>query len=185
LAVDLADYTDNLQREVNAPGADSWPTATDAEWLGQLADAFWEARLDGLLEGFTCDADGLVTPVVPVGVDPATQPDMGRDMVQLVILYASFRVIRNTLREMQTLFVAQAGSVRYETAHSASLLVEIMKDIVARRDILLVRLSDLGSTNVMVIDAIAARDRSMLRQITYWVAAGDLMPTSRSFGLQR
>jgi hypothetical protein len=176
VAVDLADYTDALQREVNPPGVQDFPAASDGDWLGQLADSFWEARLDGLLEGFTCDENGLITPVVPAGTDPSTQPDLGRDMVQLVILYASFRVIRNTLRDIRTTFIAQAGSVRFETGQSASLLVEIMKDIVNRRDIILTRLSDLGSTNVTIIDAITARDQSIMQRTTYWVGSGELLP---------
>jgi hypothetical protein len=176
VAVDLANYVDSIRREVNPPGVEDFPNATDTEWTGRLADAFWEARLDGLLVGFTCDENGLVIPMVPQGIDPSTLPDMGRDMVQLVVLYASFQAIRNTLRDLRTAFTAQAGPVRFDYQHSANLLVEIMKDLINRRDIILMRLSDLGSTNVTVIDSIAARDRSFVDQMTYWVSSGDLLP---------
>ena len=123
---------------------------------------------------------------MPVGADPTAYPDMGRDWIQLVILYASFRIIRNTLRDLKTNFIAQAGSVRYESAQSANLLVEIMKDIVNRRDIVLMRLSDLGATNVVVIDSIMARDQSIMQQFTYWVGGGPTIPDAyRTYSLER
>ena len=46
---DLFDLVDGLKREVNSIGADSFPDATDDEWLGNLQDGFWEQPCDGAL----------------------------------------------------------------------------------------------------------------------------------------
>jgi hypothetical protein len=200
----LSNYTANLQREVMDPSNAAntqFTTLTDDDWLGHLADAFWEARLDGVLKGFTCDDNGVIyttDTVVPVGsasatalgpADP-TQPyassqamswsadGQAREMVQLVIMYASFRILRNMLRAIRTAFSAAAGPTRFEYQQSASLLTEIMKDIMNRRNLILARLSDLGTTPVSVIDSIMARDESLMTMLTYWTASGDMHPTT-------
>jgi hypothetical protein len=198
---DLSNYTANLQREVmdpSTPATSQFTDLTDDDWLGHLADAFWEARLDGVLKGYTCDDNGIIYTTDTVVVPPASATALGppdpaqpyatsmslswsadgqaREMVQLVILYASFRLLRNQLRAVRTAFAASAGPTRFEYQQSASLLTEIMRDIVNRRNLILARLSDLGTTQVSVIDSIMARDESLMSQLTYWVAAGDLMP---------
>ena len=202
---DLSNYTANLQREVMDPSAAAntqFTTLTDDDWLGHLADAFWEARLDGVLKGYTCDDNGIiyttdtvVTPpasATPLGPPDPAQPyavpsalswsadGQAREMVQLIILYASFRILRNMLRSIRTAFSAAAGPTRYEYQQSASLLTEIMRDIVNRRNLVLARLSDLGTTQVSVIDSIMARDESLMTQLTYWTANGDMYPNTYS-----
>lgn len=200
---DLSNYTANLQREVMDPTAaanSQFTSLTDDDWLGHLSDGFWEARLDGVLKGYTCDDNGIIyttDTVVPVGsasatalgpADP-TQPyasstymswsadGQAREMVQLVIMYASFRILRNMLRSIRTAFSAAAGPTRYEYQQSASLLTEIMRDIVNRRNLILARLSDLGTTQVSIVDSIMARDESLMTQLTYWTASGDMIPS--------
>ena len=42
-----------LDREVNAPGAELYPTASAAQKVGYLTDGFWEARLLGMLTEYT------------------------------------------------------------------------------------------------------------------------------------
>jgi hypothetical protein len=169
MAVDLSNYVDSLKRECSPPGVDDFSAATDSDWIGNLSDAFWEARLDGLLVGYTCDENGLVTQVTP----SSPPVDLGRDMVQLVVLYASFRILRNALRGFQTQFAATAGPVKFEYAQSATLLVALMKDITDRRNIILARLSDLGTCPAFVIDAVMARDESLRLGIIDWVGYGE------------
>jgi hypothetical protein len=207
IVADLSNYVANLQREVmdpTAPADTQFTSLTDDDWTGHLSDAFWECRLDGVLHGYTCDDNGIIYTigtVVPAGSASATAlgpPDpmqqfavntnmswsadgQAREMVQLVILYASFRILRNMLRTIRTAFSASAGPTRFEYQQSASLLTEIMKDVVNRRNLILARLSDLGTTPVSVIDGIMARDESLMGELTYWVAAGDILP--QSYGL--
>jgi hypothetical protein len=168
MSVDLVDYVDSLKRECSPPGTDAFPDATESDWSGQLSDGFWEARLDGLLSTYTCDENGIVTQVTP----SSPPVDLGRDMVQLVVLYASFRVLRNALRGLRTQFKAQAGPVSFEYQQSANMLVALIKDITDRRNIILARLSDLGSSPAFVIDAIIARDASLTFGESTWVGYG-------------
>lgn len=189
---DLSNYVANLQREVMDPStaaSTQFTTLTDDDWTGQLSDAFWEARLDGLLQGYVCDDSGIITlisttnsPANP-GQPYANNQNMNwsadgqiREQVQLIILYASFRILRNTLRNIRTQFAASAGSVKFEYAQSATLLTQLMADIMNRRNMILARLSDLGTTQVTMIDTIIARDQSLMDQVTYWVGGGELMP---------
>lgn len=196
LVADLSNYTDNLLREIQDPNDLTTFSAQSADnLLGHLADAFWEARLDGLMEGYTCDDSGLITQISATNspANPA-QPyqvntnmnwsadGQAREMVQLVILYASFRILRNSLRSLQTMFSVTAGAVKYETAQSATLLTTVMQDIINRRNIILARLSDLGTTQVTIIDSVMARDESLMASITHWVSAGDFTPGAYGYG---
>lgn len=160
MAVLLEDLIPSLQREVSPPGEDLFPDAIDDEWLGNLQDAFWDARLDGLLEGFT-EAEGVVSPM-------SGTTDMTRDLQQLVVLYAGIRIVRNHLRALNTLFRAKAGPVEFETQKSANLLKGLLDELHARRNLVLTRLSDVGSVDSYYIDALVARDESLAYGDTYW-----------------
>jgi hypothetical protein len=187
-SIDLSNYVADLQREVYDPNSTTnFANLQESDWVGHLADAFWEARLDGLLQGYICSDDGIITPLTTSGApagawtsNPQAQnwsaDYQWREMVQLVILYASFRIIRNALRGLRTAFAASAGAVRYEYQQSASMLTTIMQDVMNRRNMLLARLSDLGTTQVTMIDSIIARDQSLMQGMTYWVGAGDMIP---------
>lgn len=164
MAVDLSDLIDSLKREVSAPGLDQLPGATDADYLGNLQDGFWEAFIDGMIEGYT-ETDGIVTPTDSGGTD------LARDMQQMIVFYAGFRIVRNQLRDVKTAFRTAAGPVKYETEQSANLLKLIMDDLRERRNILLRRLSDIGSVNTVYIDAVYARDRAIDYGVTSWVGA--------------
>lgn len=160
MAVDLGDLIEPLQREVSPPGEDLFPNATEDEWLGNLQDAFWDARLDGLLEGYT-EVDGSVTPV-------SGTTEMARELQQIVVLYAGVRIVRNHLRALNTLFRAKAGPVEFEQQKSANLLTDLLAELRDRRKTLLIRLGDLGLTDSYYIDALVARDQSLGWGDTFW-----------------
>ena len=151
MAVDLSDLVESLKREVNPPGTDYFPDASDTEFLGNLIDGFWEAVLDGLISGYTVDDDGLVTPV-------SGSTDMARDVQQIIVFYAGFRILRNVLRNIQTTFRAKAGPVEYETQQSASTLKDLLADLSNRRKLLLDRLSDMGAIPTYYADAVVERE---------------------------
>ena len=161
MAVDLADLVPALKLEVNPPGADLFPDATDAEWEGRLANAFWNARLDGMLVGYI-ESDGLVSPT-------SGTTDMPRELQQLVVFLAAYDAIMLALRNLRTSFRAQAGPVEYEVQQSAQVLREIATDLRERRNALLGRLVSLGLATDYVIDAVAARQDAMLAGVTHWV----------------
>jgi len=163
MAVDLSDYVENLKREVSAPGLTQLPNATDAEYLGNLQDGFWESVLDGVITGFT-ESDGIVTNKSAGGAD------IGRDLVQLVVFYAGFRIVRNQLRDLKTSFKAKAGTVDYEIEQSANVLKAIMDDLTKRRSIVLARLGDIGSTHSYYFDQIQGRENSIIYGDSYWIS---------------
>jgi hypothetical protein len=163
MAVDLFELVESLRREVSPPGEDLFPNATDDDFLGNLQDAFWEARLDGLLEGYT-ESDGSVTPV------DSGDDDLTRDLQQLIVFYAGFKIVRNHLRSIKTMFRAQAGPVEFETQQSANVLKDLLLELKYKRDLVLTRLSDLGVIPTAYIDALSARDESLHYGDTYYVS---------------
>lgn len=142
-----------MKREVSPPGGDNYPDASDDVWLGELQDGFWEAYLDGFLQAFT-EADGLVSPV-------SGTVDITRDLQQLIVFYAGFRVLRAAIRSLNTLFRAKAGPVEFETQQSANVLKELFQELSRKRALLLQRLSDAGVVDSVYIDAVVQRTRSI------------------------
>lgn len=156
MAADLAEVIDSLRREVNAPGEDLFPNATDDDWLGNLQDSFWDAMLDGLISpaAYT-EADGVVSPIAP------NTTEFSREFLQLVVFYAGVRIIRNYFSGMNSTFKAKAGPVEYETQKSATVVRDLLAELVRKRNILLLRLSDIGMSQSYYVDAVLARDESM------------------------
>lgn len=154
MSVDLSDYVDSLKREVSPPGATLFAGVGDDVFAGYLADAFWEVRLDGFMEPYISDADGIVTP------QAAGAPDIGREDIALVILYAGIKIIRNRLLSTQTRLSAKAGPVEFTTENSANLLVEMLRELSAIKA-RLQYLKQFGTgQSVTVLDAFSARSIS-------------------------
>jgi hypothetical protein len=150
VTVDLSDFTDSLRREIAPPGSTVFATATDTELVGYLADGFWEARLDGFLEGFEADGDGVVTPTAEGG------EDMDRKNVALVVLYAGLRILRNQILNTNTGFRAKAGSVEFERQNSATMLAEMLRQLQATKNRILEQ-AEFAETGVSVWDAFSTR----------------------------
>lgn len=129
MTVYLEDFVSSLQREINPPGTNVFSGATTTEFIGYLSDAFWEARLDGFLENFTCDEDGMVDPIT--GTE-----DLSREETALIIIYAGVKILRNRIMNMNTNFRAKAGSVEFEQQNSATMLTEMLKQLQATKDLL-------------------------------------------------
>lgn len=165
MAVDLGELVEPLKREIAAPGEFTavFPSSTDDILTGYLQDAFWEARLEGLtaLNSYT-ESDGSVTPVTDGG------DELSKDLQQLLVFFAGYRIVLSALRNKNTLFHAKAGPVEYETQISANTLKEILQALKDKRSILLTRLSDIGTVDSYYIDSLAARDESIYYQDTYW-----------------
>lgn len=144
--ISLSDYVDSLRREITPPGSSEFATVPDDDLAGYLTDAFWDARLDGFLGTFSADVDGVVT------------PDIGREGIALVILYAGIKIIRNKLLSTNTRLTAKAGPVEFTTENSANLLVEMLKELSAVKSRLLLLQLSYGS--VTMIDAFSTRSWS-------------------------
>lgn len=169
MAIDLFDLVDPLKREVATPGefANFYPNTSDDDLLGALQDAFWEARIDGMLDGFT-ELEGVVA---PTDGSIETEDQLGREYQQLIVLYAGYRFVRNHLLNLKTGFRAQAGPVEYETSQSAQVLRDILAALKDKRNLILGRLSDIGAVDSYYIDAVIQRGTSVYYGDTYWVGS--------------
>ena len=79
MAVDLSEsqYIDSLKRAVTPLATPNVFSAIPATmWLGYLTDAFWEAKMDGFLAGYT-EADGEIS-------STTGGADLGREFIALV-----------------------------------------------------------------------------------------------------
>jgi len=154
MAVDLYDYVESVKREIEPPGTELFAGVAEAEWVGYLSDAFWEARLDGFLEGYTTDED-LIVPVA------SGAADLDRRWMALVVLYAGVKVLRNRILNLNMAFRAKAGPVEFEQENSAMVLAEMLRQLRAAKDRILDEL-DADETNVVVLDAFSTRLHSPL-----------------------
>lgn len=158
MAVDLTEYIPSLKREVNPAGL-TLITLSDPEWVGYLTDAFWEARLDGLLDGYEATNDSTTT-VADGTISKIDDPnaDVPKQLVALVILYAGIRILRNRILNTNTGFRAKAGPVEFEQQNSATMLAEMLKQLRATKDRILVQVDlERHITGVVVLDAFSTR----------------------------
>lgn len=175
MSVDITDMVDNLIAEVNVPGGDAFPGATTTEWETRLLNAFWETVIDGITMNYTMDGDGIITPVTGT-------TEFTREYQQIVVFYAGISVVRNALRTIGSLFRAKAGPVEYETQNAATVLKGILDELVKQRNIILARLSDLGASNSVYIDAVLARQESLAYRDTTWVGYESRSPAGGPWG---
>lgn len=127
MAVDITELIPSLVRELSPPGTNLYPNATDDEWTGYLQDAFWEARLQGLLSGYTLDENDD-TSIVP----HSGTTDLGRDSQQLLVLFAGYRITLTQYQNVNSGFRAKAGPVEFEQQKSAITLKALLDAIMAR-----------------------------------------------------
>lgn len=162
--VDLSDLTEDMKSELSVPGVDSFTDATNAQWLAQLRNAFWEAVLDGIIVGYQ-ETDGIVRPI-----DTSSEVPLPRDLQQVVIYYAGLRILRNKMVDIKTKSKSVAGPVSFEVEQSAMVLKGLFDELVRRRKIWLERLSDIGATEAHYVDAVIARSSSLDSGGTWWVS---------------
>lgn len=157
MAVDLADFVDSLKREVIPLGSGLFADVNDDQWTAYLSDAFWEARLDGFMEGYAADEDGLI--------EATSSGELDRRYVALVVLYAGIRVLRNRILNMNTGFRAKAGPVEFEQQNSATMLAEMLKQLRSTKDRILQELDEAEATSVLALDAFSVR---LFDSGSYW-----------------
>lgn len=179
MAVDLFDLVEAVKREVNPPGSDLFPDATDDAYLGSLTDAFWEVRLFGFLSGFEENAAARGGPaefgegkVTPIGADATyddpdgySPDDLGRDQQQLIVLWAGWKIVLARMGSLNSVFRAKAGPVEYETQYAASVLKAVLDTLKGRIDLVLNVVGQGAGTPVAILDSVM--------NSTYAVAAGD------------
>ena len=154
MAVDLSDLIESLEREINPPGTDNFPDATEAQLLGNLSDSFWEAKLYGFFDDYS-ESDGLVFPI-------SGSTDLGREWQQLIVLFAGTRILRMKLMVTNTNFRAVAGPVEFEQSNSANLLKEILVQLQEKINIAYAQLGSLGNAADYYINGLVARTDSLV-----------------------
>jgi hypothetical protein len=183
MAVDLANLVDSLRREVNPPGGDLFPDATEDTYLGSLTDAFWEVRLFGFLTGFEENAasrggpdefgEGIITPTGVTDItydDPtgfSTTQDLSRPLQQLVVMWAGWKMALNRMASLNTTFRAKAGPVEYETQNAATVLKAVIDALKGRIDLILDTLPERAGS--VVLDAMVERSYSVAVGESWWV----------------
>lgn len=161
MAVDLTDLIESLRRELSPPGTDLYPDATDTEWVGHLADSFWEARLHGMFAGYV-ESEGEVTP-------STGSTDLGRDHQQVLVLYAGYRIVLSDLRNVTASFRTKAGPVEFETSRPVQLLKDVLAAIRERIALAVSNLTDVGETSVDYFDAVVERTYSSVMAEAVWI----------------
>jgi len=147
MATPLTEMIPMLSREINAPGAEQFPDFGGADYLGYLADGFWDARLYTMLTDWTLvDGADLGTPQ-PTGVNYITdqstkEDDFPQQYQMLVVIVAGMRLIRNKILTLAINYKAVAGPVEYEQQASATTLRAILASLEDRLNELKVMYTD-------------------------------------------
>lgn len=184
MSVDLTTLVEPLQIEIQAPGGEAYANATEDDYLGALINAFWEIRLYGFLGGFEEDSAARGGPpeftagiVTPLNVDPtyddpfgySTTEDLSRDLQQLIVLWAAWKIALNNMATINSVFRAKAGPVEYETQQAASVLTAVLDQLKARITYLIANLPMAGRHGAVVLDAVIERTYSQAVGDVWWV----------------
>ena len=165
-SVDITELIPNLESAITIPGTTSpYAAATDEEWTLKLVNGFWQAVLEGVIEGYQVDEDGLISPIS--GDDNDT---FSREYQQIVVIYAAMNTINARLLNLPTNSRAQAGPVEYETNQAASVLTALLGELQNQKNIILQRISDLGSnTSTFYYDSPIQRRENQTTGDAYWI----------------
>jgi len=205
MSVDLNDYQQNFLFAISPPGqaiqggTGIFANISATEIVGRLGDAFWTMRIQGMdfLGAWNCSDDGLITPrtgsigntlqylpsewIVDGTIDAATGlPDLGRQIVQGIILFAAYKCVQMQLINLKTSTAYKAGPVSAEVSQSATVLQTTLRILTAEIDIMLSRLSDLGMTTVECFDAVMNVTRNEGLGDAWWVRGDSYTTGGRS-----
>jgi hypothetical protein len=136
MATSIKSMIPMLDRDINAPGVELYPTASAGSKMGYIADGFWDARLAGTLTTYTIiDGDDLATPDLASDyiTDLATMgEDLPEEFQMMVVVFAGARMIRNKILNLAINFKAEAGPVSYEQQASATTLRAVLATLEKR-----------------------------------------------------
>jgi hypothetical protein len=155
MATNLTEMIPSLNRELNAPGTEQYPELGAGDYLGYLADGFWDARLYTMLTQYTLvDGADLGTPQPDTGnwiTDQSTkEDDLPQEFQMLVVILAGTRLLRNKILTLAVNYKATAGPVEYEQQASATTLRAILASLQRRLDELKVMYTDEFSPGAFV-----------------------------------
>jgi len=137
MATSIPSMVPMMNRELNAPGTEQYPDLLAGDYLGYIADGFWDARLAGTLMDYTIvDGADLGTPE-DTGTDYITdqstkEDDLPEEYQYMVVLFAGTRLLRNKILTLAVNYKATAGPVEYEQQASATTLRAILASLEKR-----------------------------------------------------
>ena len=182
IVIDLSNSIPSLLNYLN-PAGQTTTTMTDDEAIQRLTDAFWQLRMNGAdwLAKWTCTA-GIITTQVNPGtgfpflIPPAWYTDNGIDpnmaIVQAICLFAAYQAIVAQMLNVKTQFAARAGAVSIETQQSATTLQAVLKALKDQVNVVQIRLTDLGFTEVAVFDSVIHQTDMIAEDMGWFVRGG-------------
>ena len=167
MATTVASMVPQLDREINAPGAELFSTASGAQKVGYIKDGFWEARLLGMLESYTqTDGTEFATPPGDVIKAIADDGDLPEYLQQLVVIVAALKMVRMKILNLAINFRAQAGPVEYEQQASATTLRSVLATLEMRVNELKELYSEeLGQGPFVYFDSVLQRESSGIDEL--------------------
>jgi hypothetical protein len=147
MATKISDIIPMMTRELNAPGTEQYPDLLGGDYLGYIADGFWDTRLAGMLYTYTIvDGADLATPQTTGTsyiTDQSTKTDDLPEQFQyMIVIFAGARLLRNKILTLAVNYKATAGPVDYEQQASATTLRAILASLERRVKELKVMYSD-------------------------------------------
>lgn len=162
-ALDLEELVPDLVSELSAPGSDSYDGVSNDEWVGRLRNAFWDAHLNGFMDGWT-EHEGMIMP------SKGSDGTIPRDLQFVIVIHAAMSSIRSELRNSMTAEKFKSGSSEYSYDRSANLLVGLLNEMTDRLKTLLERHVDTKpTTSMFYIDSYIARQQAINDGATRWV----------------
>lgn len=145
-----------LKRQVAVPGefTASFPNTLDPDLLGTLGDAFGQAQMDGFFG----------SQVLNIQAHTIT-PDLSTAGVAVIGLYAAEQILLSKFRNLPTKTVYKAGNVEYAVDLSASVLSAEIRELRARRQLLVdqgLRLARAATPSIYMKDAYLTRSFGFL-----------------------
>jgi hypothetical protein len=145
-----------LRREVAVPGTFDtvFPDTAAGDLAAALVDGFYTAKRQGWFPGIEADPDTSLTDAV-----------LSMTAVGIVVLYAGINIVRNQIKEMNTVFRAASGKEQFETQKAPSVLTERLKEMEDERKELLLQAQNSvrGRRPVFMHDGYAIRLQTMYR----------------------
>jgi hypothetical protein len=163
-SVDLEELIPDILVELNVPGGEVYAAVSGDEWVARLRNGFWNAHLDGLMNGWT-ELEGFVSRLNDPSADAMT-----RDQQQIIIIYTAMNAIKNNILSLNTAERYKAGSVSFEVERSYQIYKSVLEDMSKRLERILERLSD---ANIIpptyYIDTYAARQEAIFYDLAKWI----------------
>lgn len=167
MATLVSDLRAKLDREINVPGFEQLPDITNTQLDGYIKDGFWEARLLGLLTGYTqTDGTEFATPPGEVIYKTADDGDLEEQYQMLVVIIAALKLIRLKSLNLAVNLRAKSGPVEYEQQASATTLRAILQSMERRVEELKRNYSNLAGTGAFYyFDGEIQREYSIIQSL--------------------